>query len=206
MNLSNKTILSLKIIVTILIILPICYILHKMTTATTFAGVVMYGFYLLGFISLFGCVFSFMFTGVFATNFIDFLLYPKQYFKEAPIILSRQEGLIAFERYLEAEEELLALQKEKPSSPEIVMLLAKLHCAYMNNYPAAIKDFEYYLSHRKFRYNSLNIQILFTYVEYLLELQEVEKAVNILQKEQHLFLYSKTERKAIKSRLSAIKR
>lgn len=205
MSLSNKTILTLKVIISLSTIIPILYILHKMATATNFAGVVMYGFYLLAFVYLFGCTFSFMFTGTFATNFVDFLLYPKQYLKEAPIILSRQEGLITFERYNEAEEELLSLQKEKPATPEVVMLLSKLHYAYLNNYPAAIKDFEYYFRHRKFRYNPFNIQILFTYIEYLLELQEIDKAIKVLQKEQYLFLYSRMERKAIKSRLSAIK-
>ena len=204
LKLSNKSILFIKLLVTIFILLPIIYILHKMATATTFAGVAMYGFYLLALLYLFGSICSCMFSGTIATNFIDFLLYPKQYIKEPSVILSRQEGLIAFQQYHQAEQELLLMQKAKPYSPEIAILLAKLHWNYLNNSNAAIIDYECYIKNRKLRYNPLNIEILFTLVEHLIELQEFDKAINLLKKEQRFFIYKRSERKAIKSRLSVV--
>lgn len=168
-------------------------------------GVVGDGFLLVGALYLFGITGSLLYSGSMATNFIDFLFYPRHYLKAPPVITSRQQGLIAAKKFQLAEKELFELRDNNPASPEVALLIADLHAEAFSSKDAAIADILYYQRHRRLRYHQLNLQLTMRCVDFYAALNRRNEAVEMLKRELTVpFVYTKRERDVLHRRLSAL--
>ena len=168
-------------------------------------GVLSTGFMLLGALYLFGMTASALYSGAIATSFVDFLLYPRNYLRAAPVIVSRQKSLIAKGQYALAETELLALREENPAAPEVALLIAELHARHFDAPDVAVLDIYYYFSRRRLRRHALNFQIVMRCVELLSQMGRVPEAAELLRREvQMVMLYSDWERCQLQERFERI--
>lgn len=168
-------------------------------------GVIGDGFLLVGALYLFGITGSLLYSGSMATNFIDFLFYPRHYLKAPPVITSRQQGLIAAKKFQLAEKELFELRDNNPASPEVALLIADLHAEAFSSKDAAIADILYYQRHRRLRYHQLNLQLTMRCVDFYSTLNRWGEAAEMLKRELTVpFVYTKRERDVLHRRLSAL--
>lgn len=141
-----------------------------------------------------------------ARGVVDFLLYPRNYLKEPPVVISRQKGLIANGEYQLAETELCEMRMARPAAPEVALLLAELHAVHFRSPETAVGDIVYYLSRRKFRHHPLNLTIMLRYADFQQELGEFAEAADLLKHESGRLLYTARERKVLAERSAALAR
>ena len=170
-----------------------------------FGGVISNGFMLLGALYLFGMTASALYSGTMATSFVDFLLYPRNYLRTAPVIVSRQKSLIVKGQYALAEAELVELREENPAAPEVALLIAELHARHFNAPDVAVMDIYYYFSRRKLRRHPLNFKIIMRCVELLSQMGREPEAAELLRREiSMVLLYSAWERCQLQERVEMI--
>ena len=203
---SHRGVIFLKILlVAVTAYLP-CSAFYDMCHGKNPGEVIGNGALLISYLYLFGLVSSSVFSGIAASNFTDFLLYPKRYIKHPPLILSRVQGLIHRGNFEQAECELLQMRSDNPSSPELALLLAELHANCMNNKKAAVADCIFYFRNRKFRRHELNLQILFLYAEWMCDHGQHKEAGKVLLKDSRRLFYTAPERQKIKTRAVSLLR
>ena len=162
--------------------------------------VVVWGFPLLASLYFFGIVGASLYSGTFARGVVDFLLYPRHFLKESPVLISRQKGLIANGEYKLAEKELCEMRLKRPAAPEVALQLAELHAVYFRSPETAVLDILYYLDMRKFRHHPLNLTIMMRYADFQQELGRFEEAAQLLENESGRLFYTPRERKVLRQR------
>ena len=180
------------------------YFFLQMLGGNTRAAVVCNGVYLLMSLYLFGILCAVTYSGGAARCLTDFLFFPGRFLKTAPIILSRQQGLITRKEFAQAEAELLSLRNRSPGSPEITLMLMSLHGSALGDIPAALADAHFFFANRKWRRHELNLSILLRYADFLCDTGEIKEAYKILRKESSASFYAPDERKAIATRINSI--
>lgn len=181
------------------------YCFFQMLNARGAAGVICNGVFLLLGLYLFGLLCAWFFAGNAADGFITFLLYPKRFLKSAPVILSRQQGLITAGNFEKAELELMELREKAPDSPEITLMLAELHGREFQDPAAAATDCRYYFARRSLRYHPLNLTIVLRYADWMQLLENQQEARSRLRIELHSFAYPPADRKALSKRLESLR-
>ena len=169
-------------------------------------GVLASAFTLVPALYIFGMTASCLYSGTMARGLVDFLLYPRNYLKEAPVVISRQKGLIANGEYQLAESELCEMRMQRPAAPEVAMLLAELHAVHFRSPETAVGDIVYYLSKRKFRHHPLNVSMMLRYADFQQELGQFTEAAELLKRESGRLLYTQRERKVLAERSAALAR
>lgn len=156
-----------KFIIAVIAALPAVFCIYIMAASGDAALVIGGGFMLYGALLLFGKVCSLLYAGELANGLIDFLLYPKRYLKRAPVILSRQQGLITRGDYNTALAELLQLQQQHPESPEVAEVLSRLYGEKLNAQAQAMETLLLYFQHRKSNISAQNLPLALRLTEML---------------------------------------
>ena len=169
-------------------------------------GVLACAFTLVPALYIFGMTASCLYSGAMARGVADFLLYPRNYLKEPPVVISRQKGLIANGEYQLAETELCEMRMARPAAPEVALLLAELHAVHFRSPETAVGDIVYYLSRRKLRHHPLNLTMMLRYADFQQELGEFAEAADLLKHESGRLLYTARERKVLAERSAALAR
>ena len=165
---------------------------------------VIWAFFLLAALYIFGLFCAWQYTGAIAESLVDFWLYPRRYLKKRPPVLSRQQGLIAACRYEEAKFELLEMRQNYADSPEITLMLADLRAEKFNDLESAVVDCRYYFKNRSWRYHELNLPIVLRYADWQCTLGNCADAVKRLSKEVKSSIYPPQEKKALQTRLESL--
>ena len=168
-------------------------------------GVVGDGFLLVFTLYLFGITGSLLYSGSMATSLTDFLFYPRHYLKAPPVITTRQQGLIAANKFQLAEKELFELRDKNPASPEIALMIADLHAGTFASPETAIADVLYYQRYRRLRYHQLNLQLAMRCTDFYTILNRHGEAVEMLEKELTIpFIYTRRERDVLRKRINVL--
>ena len=206
---SNSQINFFKFLGFLISLIPLCFTvidLCKNYQNASAAGVVIDGVFLLVSLYIAGITGSILYTGNMATNFVDFIFYPRRYLKTPPVITTRQRGLISARQYAQAESELCDMRLEHPESPDVALMLAELHASEAYRSPeTAIADILYFFRHRRLRYHRLNLTLTMRCADFYQKLGYHDEAFDLLAKEAHRkLLYTLRERTVLADRANTI--
>ncbi len=206
--LANWQIRILKLLILAISVIPLIWVIGNIKdnfVAGSQLGIVADGFLLVGALYIFGMAFSMLYSGNIATGMINFLLYPQRYLPKAPVITTRQKGLIAQRQYQLAETELCEMRLEHPDSPDVAMMLAELHASAFESPETAVEDIRYYISNRTLHYNKLHLTLSMRCADFLQQLGRTGEAAEFLRKESGLLLvYTARERKVLRQRAESL--
>lgn len=200
----SSAILLLKGLITIAAGGICVYFFLKMLQKESKASVISNGVFLLFGLYWFGILCASFYTGYAANGLVDFLLFPRRFLKKPPVILSRQQGLIASGHPEQAELELINLRAQHPDSPEITLMLAELH-AEEGNFAAATADCQFYFAHRRLRYHELNLPIVLRYADWEVKRENHKTACRQLEQELRSSLYPPVDKKSLELRLNSLR-
>ncbi len=208
LNLANWQIQILKLIILGCSALPILWVLgdiRRNFTGGSAIGIVGDGFLLVFAFYIFGMTFSLLYAGGMATGIVDFLLYPRRCLKTPPVITTRQKGLIARKEYLLAETELCEMRLHHPDSADVALMLAELHASAFEFPETAVSDIDYYIRHRKLRYNALHLTMAMRCADFMMKFTTPAQAAEFLQKESRtLLVYTARERNVMRLRAESL--
>ena len=195
-----------KLMILVISFLPTVWICAGLFNSKSAVGVLCGAFPLMISLYFYGVVASLLYSGTYAGNFTDFLLYPRYYLKTPPVITTRQHGLITAGKYELAEKELFELRENNPASPEVTMLLADLHAGTFNDPQQAIADIMFFRRKRRLRHHELNLQIIMRCTDFYLAASQTSQAIDLLKSETKIpFVYTKRERNVLRQRIEILK-
>lgn len=207
-NFSQAQVKFFKLIILFIAASPLVLVVMDMRraySANSALGVAANGFMLLMALYLFGTVASLLYSGNIATGIIDLIFYPRHYLKAPPVMTSRQQGLIATQKFQLAEKELFELREKHPSSPEVAQLLAELHAGAFKSPETAIADILFYRRKRRLRYHQLNLHLSMRCADFYVENNQLPEAVDFLTGELSVpFICTKREREVMQKRIAAL--
>lgn len=148
-----------------------------------------------------GMIFAYLYAGKFAGCFIDELLFPKRYLKNAPVILSKVQGAIAGGKLREALEMLENLQSLHPASPEIAAMLMAVNDEHLHSPEGAMEVArKYFAASHGSAPENLEMLLRFSDLANLTGCRD--EAAALLSAELNKNIYSGADRSALQSRLA----
>ena len=189
-----------KLIIAVIAALPSVCCIYLMAASGSPALAIGGGFMLYGTLLLFGKVCSLLYSGSIANGLTDFLLFPKRYLKRAPVIVSRQQGLITRGDYRQAENELLQLQQKHPDSPEVTELLSQLYMEKLHAPDKAQEVLLNYFQNRKQTEEKANLRLALRLTDMLQRNYGAATAGAFLKQELSRKGYSSVERHSLERR------
>jgi hypothetical protein len=134
------------------------------------------------------------------------LIFPRQYLKKAPPVLSPFHALLSSEKYEEGYRQTAPLLQQYPDDPDLVYLFAEF-CFGSGRDPvegfAAMEQ----LFQRKRRVKSnRNRELLFYYADQSVRFQHTEHLCEVLRRELRTGFYTDAEKNAIECRLKTLER
>jgi len=136
--------------------------------------------------------------------FINGLLFPKNYLKNAPMVLSPIHGLIIAGDYRGAEQQLLELQEKYPVNAEIAWTLQDLYADRMQNQDRAALAIQRYLDSRPVRENDSYFRLVMRYTEFLQRQGRFSELKEMLKRELARNIFIPAEADVIRKRLENI--
>lgn len=134
------------------------------------------------------------------------LLFPRQYLKKSPPLLSPVEGMIASGRFSEAEKCLTQLRRQYPDNAEIAFLLLNLYEDQLQQHSRALETAETYLESAGTRADEFHFRILMRYADFLQNTPRKKELIEYLEKEIKQKRLTAGEAAFVQTRLAALYR